>query len=115
MVETAKQKELDSYRKMILGLLPNAQKIIKKALKPRRTKRDCDGKVIKQEKIPPKALDLARYVMDQYAKMIIPSDSDIHELHIIDHAMLSQMKKAKRIVEEMNRFQRNRDANADLN
>ena len=104
MPEPISKPELESFKKMIISLVPAAQKIIKSALTLRRARKDKDGKVPKRKIIPPKSVDLARYVLEQYAKMVIPSDSDVHELHVIDHAALAQMKSARDIIQEMNRY-----------
>lgn len=108
MATPIEKKDLDSFRKMILELVPDAKKIIRKALKPQRPRKDAEGNVIYRERIAPKSIDLARWVMDQYTKLVVPGDADIHELHIIDHATLAQMKRAQEIVREMNQHQRNR-------
>ena len=113
MAESQKAKERASFRKMILEMLPAAQKIIKAALKPARNRRGADGKVTKRKAIPPKSLDLAKYVMDQYSKMVLPDDPDVHELHIVDHAMLAQLNKAKDILKEMNSHRANKRAAND--
>lgn len=117
MADQAKTQELESFRKMILELVPLANKIIKAALKPKQTRKKQDGTVNKPKTIPPKSIDLARYVLDQYAKMIIPGSAENEEIHVVDSATLTQMKKAKKIVEELNKFQatRNRITDAELN
>ena len=113
-VQARQKKELDSFRKMILKLVPSANKIIKEALKIRKLKKDADGKVIKVKPIAPKSVDLARYVLDQYAKMIIPADSDVHAVHIIDHAALVQIQQAKKVMEEMNHYHSQNDRGIDV-
>ncbi len=107
-------KELSSFRKMILQLVPSANKIIKEALKIRKPKKDAEGKAIKLKPIPPKSVDLARYVLDQYAKMIIPADSDVHAVHIVDHAALAQIQQAQKVMEEMNRYSAKNDRGIDV-
>ena len=115
--QVSRKREMDSFKKMILQLVPSAQKIIKEALKMRKPKKGADGKIIKVKPIPPKSVDLARYVLDQYAKMIIPGDADVREMHIVDHAALAQIQQATDIMEEMNRhrIKNNRGIDVGLN
>ncbi len=93
-------KEIESFKRMILALVPAAQRIAKSTLQVRRR-----SKV----KLEPKSVDFARWVLQQYAKFTLP-DADMHEIHVIDHAMLEQMKQAQGIVAEMNAFRANRRA-----
>ena len=114
MTNPISKQELDSFRKMILELVPAAQRIIKSALVLRKPKKDSDGKVVEAKIVPPKSVDLARYVLDQYAKMVVPGDSAVNELHIIDHAALAQMKKARDIIQEMNRHRMTNGRGLDI-
>ncbi len=112
MAESAqgsRKKELASFKKTILEMVPAAKKIIKEALKLRKPKTGADGKVIKIKPIPPKSVDLARYVLDQYSKMLIPADGDVHAVHIVDHAALAQIQQAKEVMEEMSRYNTKND------
>ncbi len=100
-----KEKELDSFRKTILELLPDAKRILKKALKIPRVKKDKETKKeIKVKPIPPKSVDLARYVLEQYAKLVMPTDSDVNQFQVIDKAALDQMEEAKDIISEINDY-----------
>ncbi len=112
--QASRKKEIDSFKKMILGMLPAANKIIKEALKIRKPKIGADGKVIKIKPIPPKSVDLARYVLDQYSKMLIPADGDVHAVHIVDHAALAQIKQAQDVMEEMSRHNLRNDRGIDV-
>ncbi len=112
--QASRKKELASFKKMILQLVPSANKIIKEALKIRKPKVGEDGKVIKTKLISPKSVDLARYVLDQYSKMLIPEGSDVHAVHIVDHAALAQIKQAQNVMEEMNRYKAKNDRGIDV-
>jgi len=114
MAEIEHTRELDSFKKTILSMVPDAIKLTKSALKMRRNTKTRDGKPIKRTPIQPKSLDLAKYVLEQYAKMVMPSDTDVHELHFIDHAALAQMQKANDIVAELNAYQRSRSRGLDV-
>ena len=88
----ATMKELESFKRTILELVPAANRIAKSVLSRRK----------KQFKLEPKSVDFARWVLQQYAKFALPDNPDQQEVHIIDHAMLAQMEQAKDIVAEMN-------------
>jgi len=113
-VHKVEPRERDSFKKMILELAPAAQKIATAALKMRRSGRTKDGKINKPKTIPSKSIDFARWVMEQYAKIALPQDADIHELHVVDHAMLAQMRKANEIVQEINSYNRTRNRGLDI-
>ncbi len=112
--QVSRKKELGSFKKMILQLVPSAKKVITEALKLRKPKKDDEGKPIKTKPIPPKTVDLARWVLDQYAKMVIPADADVHAVHIVDHAALAQIKQAREVMEEMNRYNAKNDRGIDV-
>lgn len=91
------EKDLESFRKTILSMVPAAQKMAKAALKVRRKKKRKDGTDLPA--LQPKSVDFARWILEQYAKFAAP-ETDVHELHIIDHATLAQMKEAQSVMAE---------------
>ena len=106
MPEPKQNQELASYKKMITDLAPDALKIAKQILKPKRARKDRNGQPVKAKVIPPKTVDFARHVLEQYGKLVLPVETDSHEFHIINHAELAQIEKANAIVQEINQYNR---------
>jgi len=97
-------KEIETFKKTIMSLLPAATRIARKALQIKRKRKGKDDKA--EPKLQPKSLDFAKWVLQQYAKFALPDGPDQHEVHFVDHAMLAQMQHSKEILQEMNNYRK---------
>ncbi len=94
----SKKTDLDSFKTMIIKLVPRAEKIAKASLSLTKDPAKREIKAIQ--------VALARWVMEQYARLVVPGEGrhDVHEVHMIDHAMLAQVQHATKVMNESNQY-----------
>ncbi len=102
------KEALASFKKMILDMVPAAKRVAMTSLKLRRNTIGRDGVEHKPIPIQPKSIDMSRWVLEQYAQLVKPGEADVHELHIVDHAMLAKMTEARDVVKEINSFHKSK-------
>lgn len=105
-VKKSAENELESFRKVILSMVEPAVRIAKSALKLRRPQKQDDGTIRKPTPIPSQSIGLAKYVLEQYAKLVMPRSDDDDESTVIDQATMNQMKEASKIFKEINEYHR---------
>lgn len=82
--------ELQKFKEIIFGLVPEAARITKQALNPR-------------SKLKPKRVELAWRILEQYSKLMSP-EIERHEIRVVDEATLAQIKQAQDVMSEYNKY-----------